>query len=286
MTNQPSSLVTGDGLAAWRTNPTWPVDETSLPIFFSFSTPRQKCCDREIITGSLWLTNVIMTYVILSNDKLVPRARVSQSRLIVDRLTLSWKNVENIIKILFLIPVLRTCGSLFYFMCVSNMSVIDAGDNVINPGPREPQIARFMRPTWGPSGSCRPQMSPMLAPWILLSGARKLSEMWRTRQHAEPAPLPLLPSFSWFFSAGLNVTPPKQDRLIIIPECWESGVGGELHNRGPGICFINDVSIAIQIQCNMMTSSNGNIFRVTGPVCGEFTGHRWILHTKASDAEL
>ena len=26
----------------------------------------------------------------------------------------------------------------------------------------------------------------------------------------------------------------------------------------------------------MMTSSNGNIFRVTDPLCGEFTGHRWI----------
>ena len=25
-----------------------------------------------------------------------------------------------------------------------------------------------------------------------------------------------------------------------------------------------------------MTSSNGNIFRVTGHLCGEFTGHRWI----------
>ena len=28
------------------------------------------------------------------------------------------------------------------------------------------------------------------------------------------------------------------------------------------------------------------LFRVTGPLCGEFTGHRWIPHTKASDAEL
>ena len=37
----------------------------------------------------------------------------------------------------------------------------------------------------------------------------------------------------------------------------------------------------------MMTSSNnGNIFRVTGPLCGEFTGHRWISLTKPSDAEL
>ena len=36
----------------------------------------------------------------------------------------------------------------------------------------------------------------------------------------------------------------------------------------------------------MMTSSNWNIFRVTGPLWGEFTGHRWIPLTKASDAEL
>ena len=33
-----------------------------------------------------------------------------------------------------------------------------------------PQIAKFMAPTWDPPGSCRPQMGPMLAPWILLSG--------------------------------------------------------------------------------------------------------------------
>ena len=37
---------------------------------------------------------------------------------------------------------------------------------------------------------------------------------------------------------------------------------------------------------DMMTSSNENIVRVTGPLCGEFTGHRWIPRTKASDAEL
>ena len=36
----------------------------------------------------------------------------------------------------------------------------------------------------------------------------------------------------------------------------------------------------------MMTSSNGNIFSVTGPLCGEFTGHRWIHLAKASDAGL
>ena len=50
--------------------------------------------------------------------------------------------------------------------------------------------------------------------------------------------------------------------------------------------YCNDV--ILKYWCNgamiMMTSSNGNLFRVTGPLCGELTGHRWIPHTKASDA--
>ena len=33
----------------------------------------------------------------------------------------------------------------------------------------------------------------------------------------------------------------------------------------------NDIEIS-RIHSYMMTSSNGNIFRVTGPLCGEFTG--------------
>ena len=36
----------------------------------------------------------------------------------------------------------------------------------------------------------------------------------------------------------------------------------------------------------IMTSSNGNIYRVSGPLCEEFTCNRWIPLTKASDAEL
>ena len=35
----------------------------------------------------------------------------------------------------------------------------------------------------------------------------------------------------------------------------------------------------------LMTSSNGNTFRVTGHLCRELTGPRWIPHTKASDAD-
>ena len=35
-----------------------------------------------------------------------------------------------------------------------------------------------------------------------------------------------------------------------------------------------------------MTSSNGNIFRITGPLCGEFTSDQWIPLTKAIVLEL
>ena len=31
-------------------------------------------------------------------------------------------------------------------------------------------ISRFKRSTWGPPGSCRPQMGPMVIPWTFLSG--------------------------------------------------------------------------------------------------------------------
>ena len=46
-------------------------------------------------------------------------------------------------------------------------------------------------------------------------------------------------------------------------------------------------SVTSVVTCvRMMTSSNENMFRITGLLCGEFTGHRWILLTKASEAGL
>ena len=54
---------------------------------------------------------------------------------------------------------IRTCHSHVYDL---NVSVSFSGWTS--------QIARFMGPTWGPPGSCRPQMGPMLAQWTLLSG--------------------------------------------------------------------------------------------------------------------
>ena len=40
---------------------------------------------------------------------------------------------------------------------------------------KQSQIARFTWPTWGPPGSCRPQVGPMLVLWILLSGMNNIT---------------------------------------------------------------------------------------------------------------
>ena len=58
------------------------------------------------------------------------------------------------------------------------------------------------------------------------------------------------------------------------------------HPFPPSARHLNKNYILHQLNIYMMTLSNGNIFRVTGHLCGEFTGHRWIPRTKASDAEL
>ena len=63
--------------------------------------------------------------------------------------------------------------------------------------------------------------------------------------------------------------------------------GWQVANSITQLRVIREVSVpAGRRRESMMTSSNGNIFRVTGPLCGEFTGHRWISHTEVSDEEL
>ena len=111
-------------------------------------------------------------------------------------------------------------------------------------------IARFMGPTWDPFGTERAEVGPMLAPWTLLSGT---SYVW------------LASTFGIAGSVLTSVRMSQNDLKVIRAVCG---------------------STCEYILYIMMTSSNGNIFRVTGHLCGEFTGLRWIPRTKASDAEL
>ena len=50
--------------------------------------------------------------------------------------------------------------------------------------------------------------------------------------------------------------------------------------------FMKSVQLIWRSDNSNMIASNGNIFHVTGPLCGESTSHLWISLTKAGDAEL
>ena len=54
------------------------------------------------------------------------------------------------------------------------------------------QIAWFMGPTWGPPGSWRPQMGPMLAPWTLFSGSSCTTDL--PPPHVSTTQIPHRPS--------------------------------------------------------------------------------------------
>ena len=61
----------------------------------------------------------------------------------------------------------RACGRLVHTLTLQNIYLWNRL-TACQWGPT--QITKFMGPTWGPPGSCRSQMGPMLAPWTLLSG--------------------------------------------------------------------------------------------------------------------
>ena len=60
-----------------------------------------------------------------------------------------------------------------FALCGFHSTVLTTTAPQTSPVPwdqRVTQIAKFMGPTLGPPGSCRPHMGPMLAPWTLLLG--------------------------------------------------------------------------------------------------------------------
>ena len=63
-------------------------------------------------------------------------------------------------------------------------------------------IARFMGPTWGPLGPCRPQMGPMLALWTLLSG---LAPEWSKPQICRSITFWGTPQDSFQGTVSLNI---------------------------------------------------------------------------------
>ena len=86
------------------------------------------------------------------------------------------------------------------------------------------QIAKFMGPTWGPPGSCRPQMGPMLAPWTLLSGmsstaAHVIASFLMAPSHYLNQHWLIISEIMWYSHQGKKYT-----LLKLLPYFWGSNV--------------------------------------------------------------
>ena len=66
-----------------------------------------------------------------------------------------------------------------------------------------------------------------------------------------------------------------------LSQCWLLVSEVPWHSLKDNFTVCTQATILYN-EFDMMMSSNGNIFIVTGPLCGEFTGHLWIPRTKAS----
>ena len=80
-----------------------------------------------------------------------------------------------------------------------------------------------MGPTWGPPGSCRPKMGPMLAPWILLSGYHWICNY-------------TTPYDSVIFTSCLNVASP-------VFSVGQTAVECSPHSHVFGLLSIIDISV-------------------------------------------
>ena len=100
---------------------------------------------------------------IMGSSKLVRRHLCIESR---PRSTTPYGPMWPEVKLEFYLTSLHTTDTLTlrvmeYFIQLTCYHLAD-----LQPHPD----SKFMGPTWGPPGSCRPLMGPMLAPWTLLSG--------------------------------------------------------------------------------------------------------------------
>ena len=123
-----------------------------------------------------------------------------------------------------------------------------------------------------------------------LSICRWLETPWRYRDVT--AVSDSSPLRTWRFFTGVvnalssgheQLHPRNRSQLVQIVVCR---LFGPKPSSKPRLTRRNFYSRKCFLKFHMMTSSNGNIFRVTGPLWRESTCHRWIPFTKVSDAEL
>ena len=145
------------------------------------------------------------------------------------------------------------------------------------------QIIRLMRPTWGPPGSCRPHMGPMLAPWTLLSGVLcccYCTILW-------PGHLQALRDYVWV-SYGYGTSFWKIwiysvtgviliQILTTIPLRWRHNGRDSVSNHQPRDCLLNPL-----FRCRSKKTSKR---RVTGLCAGNSPGTGEFPARMASNGE-
>ena len=101
-----------------------------------------------------------------------------------------------------------------------------------------------------------------------------VNQFSRAKLTVKPAFVKIL---AWHRRDNKPLSKPTKDDLIY----WSIYASPSLNRLR---LFINLLSVTVHNF--MMTSSNENIFRVIGPLCGEFASNWWNTPAKASDFEL
>ena len=136
---------------------------------------------------------------------------------------------------------------------------------------RHPQIARIMGTTWGPPGSCRPQVGPVLAPWTLLSGFDMTR--WRVRHGDDQDYHRGRPNFT---NDTLYLTHDVECLLWFCEEIWDH----PFHQSDVVRASVKVVSynrLICSKACSSWRIRNTCTLLIICPFSSRgFTGHGWI----------
>ena len=103
-----------------------------------------------------------------------------------------------------------------------------------HPGVRITPIAKFMGPTWGPPGPCRPQMGPMLAPWSLRSGQSLLTTELRN-------PAMCTPLLCHYNDVIMGTMAYQITSLTIVYSTVYSGADQGKHQSSASLAFVRGI---------------------------------------------
>ena len=124
----------------------------------------------------------------------------------------------------------------------------------------------------------------MRNPKYHVSGKRPISRASESQRHlSQSTRMASMLTIGLHPSVENGLAPAERYNTLITTVDRSEREGTSLDCLGYPVCIM---LIRIKTHKNMMTSLNGDIFRVTGLFSGEFTGPRWIPLKKASDAEF